>query len=153
MLCQGLTLLSTILRVTDHEELVELVRQSIVGAEWTGNYYNWIDDAVDDGPQATRREEWYSEEDAAQDRRDKTPFGTDTPDLPPLAWVTFWRGEASNLFGRYVPRTFRRWGYVMWDAARLEASGAMEYMELEKRRWDHLGDPREETYLTEDSEA
>lgn len=50
---------------------------------------------------------------------------------PPLAWVAFWDGRYSNLFGRYVPPALRRWGYVMWDAKRLEASGAMEFVESE----------------------
>ncbi|KAK4148879.1 hypothetical protein C8A00DRAFT_38529 [Chaetomidium leptoderma] len=59
-----------------------------------------MEDAVQYESQNRRWENWYSEADAAQDRRDKTPFSsTDTPDLPPLAWVTYWRGEASNMFG------------------------------------------------------
>lgn len=39
----------------------------------------------------------------------------------------------------------------MWDAERLRASGALRYMELEDR-WQG-DDPREATYLTEDSET
>jgi hypothetical protein len=45
--------------------------------------------------------------------------------------VTLWKGEVSNLFGPFVPASWRRWGYVMWDAPRLETSGAMKYMEVE----------------------
>lgn len=152
MLRHGLTLQSALLRITDHEELVRLERQSILsvrGAHGGGTYDDWIGEAVSSHHQHTRQTDWYSEEDAAQDRRDKTPFDEDTPDLSPLAWVTFWRVEASNLFGAYVPRTFRRWGYVMWDAARLEPSGAMQYMELE-RRWPG-GDPREDSYAWADT--
>ncbi|KAH6842373.1 hypothetical protein B0I37DRAFT_381771 [Chaetomium sp. MPI-CAGE-AT-0009] len=140
MLRHGLTLLSSVTQTTDHEELGDH-RDSIFG--------DWIDDALDYTNQDTRRENWFSEEDAAQDRRDKMPFRTDTPYLPPLAWVTIWRGEASNLFGPYVPRTFRRWGYVMWDAPRLESSGAMKYMELEDRVRHE--DPRE--FYREDSDS
>ena len=117
-----------------------------------GNYGgDWIDEDVLPDNQHYRRTDWYSAEDAAQDRRDKIPFGTDTPDLPPLAWVTFWEGEASNLFGSHVPRTLSRWGYVMWDAPRLHASGATKHIPLE-RRW-YNGEPREYYYLTDDSDA
>ena len=64
--------------------------------------------------------------------------------------MTFWRVEASNLFGEFVPKTFRRWGYVMWDAPRLEASGALKYIELESGldTWN----PRAANYVTEDPE-
>lgn len=149
---QGLTLLSTILKTTDHEELVALVRLSILSiwGEHGGTCDDWIDEAVMDTHQNTRRRDWYTEEDAAQDRRDKTPFCTDTLDLPPLARVTLWEGEVSNLFGIHVPRTFRRCGYVMWDVARLESSGAMKHIELDRR--DYMDDPREYYYLTDDSE-
>ena len=37
------------LEITDHEELVEVVRQGIAGAQWTGRrfyYYDWMEDAV-----------------------------------------------------------------------------------------------------------
>ena len=144
MLRHGLTLLSSVIKTTDHEGLVELVKQGIISVR--GNhrdsiYGDWIADALDYTHQDTRREIWFSEEDAAQDRGDKTPFHTDTPYLPPLAWVTLWKGEASNFFGPYMPATCRRWGYVMWDAARLESSGAMKYMELEDRMGDY--DPRD----------
>ena len=150
MLRQGLTVLSSLLRTTDHQELVELVRQRFQGAQQSRRDFDWIDDAVRFTVQQTRRGGWYSEEDAAQDRRVKTPFVIDRPDMPPLAWVTFWRGEASNLFGELVPKTFRRWGYVMWDAPRLEASGAMKYIELESSL--DFCDPRSGTYVMEDSE-
>ncbi len=145
MLRHGLDLLSLVLfKITDYDELVELVRESLSSVEshGGGEYDRWIDGAVSDINQEDRRQGWYSEYDAAQDRRDKTPFHKDTPDQPPLAWVTFWNGEASNFFGPCVRKTFRRWGFVMWDAPRLRASGALEYMELEAG-WI-CGDPRED---------
>ncbi len=155
MLRHGLPLLSAVFKITDHDVLVQTVRESIasVRGHGGGSYVGWIDEAVRDLNQEIRRERWYSEHDAAQDRREKTPFVKDTPDLPPLAWVTFWNGEASNFFGPYVRGTFRRWGFVMWDAPRLRASGVLEYMELEAG-WIG-GDPREEGYLSglEDSET
>ncbi len=150
MLRQGLTLLASVLRTTDHQALAELMRQRFLEAQQPRTDFCWMDDAVRSSVQETRRGFWYSEEDAAQDWRDKTPFVTDTPDRPPLAWVTFWRGEASNLCGEWVPKTFRRWGYVMWDAPRLEASGAMKYIEMESGLDSY--DPRAATRVTQDSE-
>jgi hypothetical protein len=148
MIRQGLTVLSDVLRITDHEELVQVIRQSIERGQMASyTYDDWITEVVSDNRQARRLEEWYSEEDAAQDRGDKMTFVTDTPGLPPLTWVTYWQEEASNLFGSYVPRIWRRWGYIMWDAARLEASGAMKYLELETRS-DHT-DARE--YIREEN--
>ncbi|KAK4097055.1 hypothetical protein N658DRAFT_500929 [Parathielavia hyrcaniae] len=142
MLCQGLTVLSAVLETTAHEELVELVRQSILLRPDYG--FDWIDDDTTENYQEYRRQDWYSAEDAAQDRRDKISFGIDTPDLPSLAWVILWEGEASNLFGAYVPRTLARWGYVMWDAPRLQASGAIKHIPLERRTYYN---PREIHYL------
>jgi hypothetical protein len=141
MLRHGITLLLAVLETTDQEELGELVRQSVISVRDHGGgcYEAWLDEAMWDNWQLERRNNWYSEEDAAQDRRDKIPFGTDTPHMPPLAWVMHWNGEASNLFGRYIPRTFRRWGYTMWDAKRLEVTGVLDFMEIE----GFMTDPRE----------
>jgi hypothetical protein len=140
--------LSAVLNITDHDELVELIRQSITsvrGDHRGGRYGEWIDDIIISSDyQETRRQLWYSEHDAAQDRKEKTPFDKDSLDLPPLAWVIFWKGEASNFFGNYVPATFRRWGFVMWDGPRLEASGALGYIEVQGG-WPGF-DPREDPY-------
>jgi hypothetical protein len=154
MLRLGLPVLSAICKTKDHDALVQLVRQSIELFSWpdTGDdrFYGWMDDTL--FHDEVRRELWYSEHDAAQDRREKTPFDKDSPDLPPLAWVVLWEGEASNLFGHCVRRTFRRWGFVMWDATRLQASGALAYMDREGG-WSGARDPREEDYLPEVSET
>ena len=142
MLRHGITLLLAVLETTDQEELGELVRQSVISIRENhggGHYEEWLDGAIEDTWQSERRDNWYSEEDAAQDRRDQIPFGTDTPHMPPLAWVMNWNGEASNLFGQYIPRTFRRWGYIMWDAKRLKVTGVLDFIELER----FMTDPRE----------
>lgn len=146
MLRHGLAVLSLVFKITDHDRLVKLTRESILSVQMHGggSSFSWMDEAVSDLNQELRRERWYSEHDAAQDRRDKTPFDKDTPNQPPLAWVTFWNDEASNYFGPYVRGPFRRWGFVMWDAPRLRASGALEYMELEAG-WPG-GDPREDDF-------
>ncbi|KAL2258662.1 hypothetical protein VTK26DRAFT_7951 [Humicola hyalothermophila] len=156
MLRHGLTLLLTVLNTPNHDDLVDLVRDSILsGLEDFGDSWDpdsdWLDDAVWRDNQYRRREQWYTDADAAQDRREKTPFEGDRADAPPLAWVRFWKGEFSNYFGSLVPGTYRRWGYVMWDAERLDGPGAAAYMEREDW-WEAQGwDPREEDYM-EDSD-
>jgi hypothetical protein len=142
MLRQGLTVLDAVLKTTDQEELVQLVRQRILSMtedtpahmseDHYGSWDDWLDELIAGGWEDERRENWYSEADAAQDRRDKMAFGTDTPHMPPLAWVINWQGVAFNLFGWCIPRTFRRWGYMMWDAKRLESTGVLKFMELER---------------------
>jgi hypothetical protein len=127
----GLKLLASIFNIVVHDELVELVRQSIVSItrEHGGGFFNeWIDGAATGYHQYERREQWYTEYDRAQDRKDRTPFEGDAPDVPNIAWVTLWKGEANNLFGSCINGMFRRWGYVMWDAPRLEPSGAMWFL-------------------------
>lgn len=62
---------------------------------------------------------------------------------PPLAWTLIWEGTYSSLVGYFINDKLRKWGYVMWDAARLEKTGAKEVL---KRQWesDWLGqDPRD----------
>ncbi len=62
--------------------------------------------------------------DEAEARRDPIKFTGDVSLGPPYGWVLLWKGIYSNLFAEYVPRTVRKWGYVMWD----------------RNRWDGLGD-------------
>lgn len=150
MLRHGLPLLSAVFKTTNHDDLVELVRASVVsgmGAHRGYDLEDWLDDAVILAHQDERRGEIYTDDDAAQDSRQKTPFEKDTLDGPPLAWARLWNGEACNLFGAYLPKTLRRWGYIMWDATRLDASGAGGYMEQEFRWKDW--DPREDYYVDE----
>lgn len=59
------------------------------------------------------------------------PFEGDKENLPPLAWVTLWKGTYSNPFGSYIPDSFRDWGYVMWDAGRLVNSGAIATLNVD----------------------
>lgn len=53
------------------------------------------------------------------------PFKGDKENLRPLAWVTLWKTTHNNLFGWYIPDSFRDWGYAIWDAGRLVNSGAV----------------------------
>lgn len=83
--------------------------------------------AISKDAQEWRRATSYTDADAAQDSGQEVRFEGDSADAPPLAWVLYWRGRASNLFGDYVPASFRRWGYVMWDAHRVDG-GAEAYL-------------------------
>lgn len=63
---------------------------------------------------------------------------------PPLAWTILWKGTYSSLLGYYLPSMCRRWGYVMWDAARIEATGARALLLRQwDERWGEGRDPRE----------
>lgn len=70
------------------------------------------------------------------------PFEGDRLDLPSPAWVQFWHGEYSNLTGNLIPEELRRWGFVMWDAARLNSRAEARIDYHTYCGWD----PREENY-------
>ncbi|OJJ69883.1 hypothetical protein ASPBRDRAFT_678288 [Aspergillus brasiliensis CBS 101740] len=55
---------------------------------------------------------------------------------PPMAWILIWKGEWSNLRGVSIPDELRLWGYVLWDAARFETTGAKEVLTRQcKMKW------------------
>jgi hypothetical protein len=81
------------------------------------------DETLGETVQSRRRQERRCDRDEKQVQRDPMPFrGDGEPDeygpRPPLAWVLMWGETYSNLYGYYVPDNIRRWGCVMWDAAR-----------------------------------
>ncbi|ODM18747.1 hypothetical protein SI65_05364 [Aspergillus cristatus] len=83
-----------------------------------------------------------TDQDSKQKRRDPLPFQGDNEELPPLAWTLIWQGTYSNLFGWYIKDELRSWGYIMWDAARLERTGAKEVLHRQwKACWEDV-DPR-----------
>lgn len=95
-----------------------------------------------------RRNQPLSVRDELQLRREAFPFMGDSESstgalLPPLAWTLMWRGTYSNLYGYYVGDMMRRWGYIMWDAPRLERTGAKEVL---ARQWEDYwtNDPRDQ---------
>ena len=55
-----------------------------------------------------------------QQERGPTPFQGDHSDLPPLAWTIIWQAVCSDHRDWGGKGGLRYWGYVMWDAARLE---------------------------------
>lgn len=104
------------------------------------------DGALGETAQYNRRRDWPSERDEKQRRRDPMPFrGDGEPDeqgeRPPLAWTLIWREKYTNLYGYYIDDDIRRLGYVMWDAARLEQSGAKDrLLQLWDEAWDEAWD-------------
>jgi hypothetical protein len=97
-----------------------------------------------------RRRDNTSDRDEKERRRDPMPFKGDNEldtngSHPPLAWTLIWGGTYSNLYRYYIhPDVIRRWGYVMWDAARIEGTGAEELLARQwEDDWDD-GDPRDD---------
>lgn len=142
----GLELLHTALfKMKDHEHLVTTMQKSISmgGQIFEGALI-----------QRTRRgqpEEQLSERDLKQQARDPLPFAGDVePDAhgpsPPLAWTLMWKGTYSNMYGDSLGYSddIRRWGYVMWDAARLETEGGKDLL---LRQWGSGYDPGELDHL------
>ncbi|KAF4953551.1 hypothetical protein FGADI_5887 [Fusarium gaditjirri] len=126
----SLTILSSIFEARDHPTLVELVSRYIILSNG-----DWLFEATDDLVQERRRSHFLSERDQAQDRREAMPFEGDREDLPPLAWVILWKETSSNLYGVHIKESFRKWGYVLWDAGRLISSGAADTLTTE---WDRF---------------
>ncbi|KAK9442410.1 hypothetical protein VB005_03470 [Metarhizium brunneum] len=117
---RGLELLySVIFKVKDHEHLVSTI----------------------EGAQFYRRRNYLSKRDLKQTRRELLPFRGETNAndlLLPLGWTIIWHGTYSNLYGYYVQDSIRRWGYVIWDAVRLERTNATEVLAQQWR--DDWGD-------------
>lgn len=94
--------------------------------------------------QSSRQEECPSDRDLKQKQRTPLPFQGDAEDLPPLAWTLIWRGTYSSIFGWCISDILRFWGYIMWDAARLEYTGAKELLAQQwEGRWEDM-DPRDD---------
>ena len=138
--CQGLKLLHTFLfRVQNHESLVSTLRESVTKG---GNHIE--DDILAEPAQFFRRHARFVERDWKEQRREAMSFEGENEKTPPLAWTSIWDGTYSNMYGYVIPKDLRQWGYVMWDAARMENSGAKGVL---KRQWDKAwgsSDPRYE---------
>ncbi len=60
---------------------------------------------------------------------------------PPLAWTFIWQGTYSSLYGDVIPEDMRLWAYIMWDAVRLENTGAKDILTRQFTA-EHPRDPR-----------
>ncbi|KAF4337256.1 hypothetical protein FBEOM_8845 [Fusarium beomiforme] len=139
MACRGLNVLFTVLTTKDQTKLAEVISSEIVTA---------IDDMIFETTrpdnQERRRIDQHSDRDKAQDNREKMSFSGDNESSPPLAWVTFWKERYSNLFGDFLPRSLRQWGYIMWDRSRLLNTDAIALIDREwKSYYDRLNDEGE----------
>lgn len=136
----GLGLLSDVLfKSNDHADLVSTMEKQIaLPRSFT------FPDILRALPQSRRQEECPSDRDLKQNQRTPLPFQGDAEDLPPLAWILIWRGTYSSIFGWCISDILRFWGYIMWDAARLEYTGAKELLAQQwERRWGDM-DPRDD---------
>lgn len=112
--------------------------------------FNAIEGTLGETQQALRRQNHPSERDRMQEERAPFPFRGDggESDMPPLAWTIIWDGTYSNLYGCYTSDEMRRWGYVFWDAARLESAEG-KVMEFLKQQWWQVwdgDDPRDNLF-------
>ncbi|KAK3899646.1 hypothetical protein C8A05DRAFT_17951 [Staphylotrichum tortipilum] len=120
----GLDLFRRVLAAADHDELANLMEANLAWCtvDTIANMMDWF-------AQDMAREEAPSERDEAEFRSDKMPFIGDREDAPPLAWVILWRGLYSNTYGDSIPAPLRNFGYVLWDAERLERTGGRRRVE------------------------
>ncbi|PYH66547.1 uncharacterized protein BO88DRAFT_468920 [Aspergillus vadensis CBS 113365] len=132
---QGLERLHTLFfKIQEHSELVNVMEQTLV--LWLEEFLEGdVHGAFTHAAQSGRRARAPSERDKKEERREPLPFRGDRVDgvYPPLAWTLLWKGTYSNMLGSYIPDEIQSWGYVMWDAARLERTGAKEVL---AREWD-----------------
>ncbi|POS71620.1 hypothetical protein DHEL01_v209986 [Diaporthe helianthi] len=131
LVSQGLPLLTSVLRIRDRGELAATLRANV--DHHAGHI--WLDDVTGNMDMHERWERSYSERDLAQDEGRPIPFRGDDTGSPPLAWVLIWGETYSNLFGTFIPKPLRRWGYIMWDAWRLDETGARERL---MREWHDM---------------
>lgn len=137
----GLGVLHRLLFTSDHAQRV-LAAQELICLP-LGDFLD--DDCLDDFTQALRREQHPSHRDEKEVARDPLPFEGDKELCPPLAWTTIWRGTYSNRYGGYLDYPIRRWGYIMWDAARLEETGGVTILAglWERNQAGGWNDPRD----------
>lgn len=138
ILSRGLELLHDVLfKIKDHAQLVSTMQEQISQARSDS-----LEDILDNTPQSRRRRLHPTDQDLKQKRRDPLPFQGNNEELSPLAWTLIWQGTYSNLFGWYLKDDLRSWGYIMWNAARLERTGAKEVLHRQwKVCWKNV-DPR-----------
>ncbi|BCR95420.1 uncharacterized protein AKAW2_20360A [Aspergillus luchuensis] len=155
ILTQGLGFIHKIMYETqDHMEVVRIMENNLTicwGEFLGGCGMGGCGGALEPETRHDRRLDYPSAKDKREELRDPLPFRGDIVnnldgEYPPLAWTILWGGTYSNMIGDEGVSYISEWGYVMWDAARLERTGAKEVL---ARRWRErlrlsLGeDPRE----------
>lgn len=132
---QGLPLLNKVLfKVLDHTQLVSVMQQHM-----TPSYirFNSPLGPLGSAKQFQRTARYPTERDRMHAEHAPFPFrGDNDPDAPPLAWTILWSNRYCNLYGKFINNEIRRWGYIFWDAARLERSGGRKV--LERQWWERM---------------
>ncbi|OJJ99010.1 hypothetical protein ASPACDRAFT_44638 [Aspergillus aculeatus ATCC 16872] len=116
------------------------------------------------GPHEVTSENWFwnrlnehglAEKDLRSQAREAFPFrGDHVPDpreeFPPRAWTLIWHDTYSNLYGDWIPPELRSWGYVFWDAERMETEAKEVLLwRWDRSYWDEDLDPRLDYDLVE----
>jgi len=145
---RGVKMALRLLEQDDHEKLVSLTSQWLCHASVTDYPLREVLSSL---AQDQRREmftTYPTNQDKRQKERESMPFFEDAFSLdieaflplstpvgdPPFGWVTLWGGKYANIYGEYVPKSLRQWGYVMWDKSRWIEMGADE--SLIKGQWE-----------------
>lgn len=122
-----------LLAINDHEPLVAKMQRCLTHDQ---NNDASLRDALGTAAQNDRREislKFTDARDAAEQRRDPVHLVGDAvpPEGPPLAWTFLWDGKYANVYGKYVPESVRRWGYIMWNEGRWSFAGAKELLAMQ----------------------
>lgn len=131
---QGLRLIHNLFFDTNHGHLASSIQNS----------HKIEDDILSESAQFFRRRANFGDRDWKEQRRDEFVFEKDDEPNAPSAWTSIWDGTYSNKYGYVIPNELRDWGYVMWDKARMERSGAEQVL---RRQWNRVwgnSDPRYE---------
>ncbi|KAJ0106845.1 hypothetical protein J7T55_014921 [Diaporthe amygdali] len=118
----GLKLALEMIKAASHYERVDLMTKSLQ------NEGDFFEEAVGFAAQRHRRDIQFDDRDRAEERRQAMAFAGDDAGAPPLVWTLLWGGKYSNLFGEYIPDEIRRWGYVFWDAHRIDFDDTKDYL-------------------------
>ncbi|KAI9780335.1 MAG: hypothetical protein M1839_006758 [Geoglossum umbratile] len=135
-------------KVQDHEQLIIVMQAQITPLE-----HGFLEDAFSRLTQKELDEDPPSHRQQKEDRGDPLLFTgdgdleTDGP-RPPKAWTVLCGELYRNMFGGYVNHVISQWGYVMWDAARLDI-GDQSIVPAQRWWWQQRDEP---DYLSDGEE-
>lgn len=94
---------------------------------------NFQDESLDDTTHDVRQQEL---QELGEGWRGPSPFQGENEKHPPLSWTLTWRDFYTSAWLSETDGDIRRWGHIMWDAARLERTGAKDLLiRKEEGRW------------------
>lgn len=123
ILLKGLPMLRTVMfDAKDQETLVQTMQDNLAFSYVLGPRMRDIFGETD---QDSRREHRPSDHDRMQAAKTPLLFKGDADvDGPPLAWTILWQETCSSSYGlSFGVQDFEGWGYVFWDAQRIEEVG------------------------------